>query len=612
MNYEVGSMWRKWDLHVHSPFSILNQGDLGNAFNETKKDSVMDNYVHELFRRAIDEQIYAIGITDYFMIEGYKEVKKILGDGKRLSSIFSDEISRDIHYLDKIKNIMILPNIEFRLNLAIKEKTINGSNDSKMQIHVIFSDLLNIQKIEQNFLHLLTFAREMCDGRQTRYTLTKENLIAYGDDLKKTGVGGNENSLFVGTNNAYVILEDLLDILNTPDFLDNFIIILAEEDQSSLNWNNQLGGIRKNLYKASDAIFSSNEKTIKWGQSSDSFKILEKNLPCLWGSDAHEFNKMFKPDLNRYTWIKADTTFNGLTIALNNAPNRLFIGEFCKECESAKIRKNITIKEIKAQLKDTSNKSKVWFDIDLKLNPFLISIIGNKGSGKSALSDIIGHTANTTNSQYFSFLSENRFLSRKTKYGELYSSNLSFYDDSCVEKDNLSSPYNPTKNCLVKYLPQKYMEEICNDLNDTFQKEIDEMIFSYVPTQEKADSSSLLDLIATKTKSNLTTLFSNKSNLEKNNLEIRKLEEKSTNQYRQEIENRLNAQKRKFFEHDLNKPIEVKQPSEEFKHENSSKITTLSQMVYKIDDEITNKVKELTETNRKLNIIEEFMNSATE
>lgn len=31
-----------------------------------------------------------------------------------------------------------------------------------------------------------------------------------------------------------------------------------------------------------------------------------------------------------------------------------------------------------------------WFDTELELNTGLIAIIGNKGSGKSALSDIIG------------------------------------------------------------------------------------------------------------------------------------------------------------------------------------------------------------------------------
>lgn len=55
----VGSEWRKWDLHVHTPFSYLNN-QFGNDF---------DNYVKKLFKKAIEKEIAVIGITDYFCIE---------------------------------------------------------------------------------------------------------------------------------------------------------------------------------------------------------------------------------------------------------------------------------------------------------------------------------------------------------------------------------------------------------------------------------------------------------------------------------------------------------------------------------------------------------------
>lgn len=31
--------------------------------------------------------------------------------------------------------------------------------------------------------------------------------------------------------------------------------------------------------------------------------------PCIHGSDAHDLNKLFEPDLQRYCWIKAEPTF---------------------------------------------------------------------------------------------------------------------------------------------------------------------------------------------------------------------------------------------------------------------------------------------------------------
>ncbi|APT74885.1 hypothetical protein SU69_05645 [Thermosipho melanesiensis] len=72
INFERGSEWRKWDLHVHTPFSYLNN-QFGNDF---------DQYVKGLFKRAIQKEIAAIGITDYFSIEGYKKLKEYLDDEK--------------------------------------------------------------------------------------------------------------------------------------------------------------------------------------------------------------------------------------------------------------------------------------------------------------------------------------------------------------------------------------------------------------------------------------------------------------------------------------------------------------------------------------------------
>ena len=57
-----GSEWRKWDLHVHTP-----ESGMANEFSN------WDSYVKALFSKAIENNIAAIGITDYFTIDGYKK-----------------------------------------------------------------------------------------------------------------------------------------------------------------------------------------------------------------------------------------------------------------------------------------------------------------------------------------------------------------------------------------------------------------------------------------------------------------------------------------------------------------------------------------------------------
>ena len=130
--YPRGSEWRKWDLHVHTPFSILN-----NQFGNPDEETTWDKYVKELFRKAIEKNIAVIGITDYFSIDGYEKIKNnYLNNELKLKTLFTyDEIQ-------KIKNILILPNIEFRLNKFVGENSIN--------FHVIFSDEVTINYIKEN------------------------------------------------------------------------------------------------------------------------------------------------------------------------------------------------------------------------------------------------------------------------------------------------------------------------------------------------------------------------------------------------------------------------------------------------------------------------------
>ena len=136
MNDSRGSIWRKWDLHIHTPFSHLNNS-FGNNFDE---------YVQKLFKAAIKHRIAAIGITDYYSIEGYKAIKQCIADGKKMRGLFTPE------EITKISDILILPNIEFRINVIV--------NDNKVNFHVLFSDNVSIRDIEEHFLHDLNFDYE--------------------------------------------------------------------------------------------------------------------------------------------------------------------------------------------------------------------------------------------------------------------------------------------------------------------------------------------------------------------------------------------------------------------------------------------------------------------
>ncbi|MFX0194670.1 MAG: hypothetical protein ACFFCW_01010 [Candidatus Hodarchaeota archaeon] len=108
MNGSRGSIWRKWDLHVHTPASALN-----NQFEGTNEEDKWNNYLEAL--RSI-QGISVLGLTDYFSIEGYKRVLEYL--------------SENPDYLNNID--LVLPNVEVRILPVTDER-------SAINLHIIFS-----------------------------------------------------------------------------------------------------------------------------------------------------------------------------------------------------------------------------------------------------------------------------------------------------------------------------------------------------------------------------------------------------------------------------------------------------------------------------------------
>ena len=96
-SFPRGSEWRKWDLHIHSPLSLLN-----NQFPFLPSgDPDWETYI-----RALESltDIAVIGVTDYFTIDGYKKIREFKASGR-------------------LKNIhTILPDIEFRLSNVLSSR----------------------------------------------------------------------------------------------------------------------------------------------------------------------------------------------------------------------------------------------------------------------------------------------------------------------------------------------------------------------------------------------------------------------------------------------------------------------------------------------------------
>jgi len=66
IEFPRGSEWRRWNLQVHTPLSALN-----NSFGQD-----FDAYASS----AVAEPIALIRVTDYFTIDGYKQLRSLWPD----------------------------------------------------------------------------------------------------------------------------------------------------------------------------------------------------------------------------------------------------------------------------------------------------------------------------------------------------------------------------------------------------------------------------------------------------------------------------------------------------------------------------------------------------
>lgn len=366
MEYNYGSIWRKWDFHVHTPYSILNNNYGFNPFEigEDELEASFDNFFKRLFTEAVENNIAAIGITDYFMIEGYKRIKEYLSSPEKMKACFPDAELRS-----KVESIYVFPNIELRLDTFV------GKGSSSVNYHVMFSDAVSERAIEQNFLHQLQFKHD-AGGEKS---LTLENIIEFGKTIKDKN-GNKGSDLQVGLENVTVGYDTILKVLKKDASFEGkyLIAIPVDEDLSQIQWSGRDYQTRLNLYKQAHVFFTANKKTVKWalaeGEEESRIREFGSIKPCIWGSDAHEYERLFKPADDKYCWLKTGLSFEGLKQILYEPFARVRIQ---KDQPNEKDPHQV----IERIVFDDENFQRT----PIVFNDSLTCIIGGKSTGKSLL-----------------------------------------------------------------------------------------------------------------------------------------------------------------------------------------------------------------------------------
>jgi len=406
-----GSNWFKWDLHIHTPSSIIQH--YGSDNNQT-----WEKFIRDL--ENLPKEFKAIGINDYLFLDGYKKVLDFKKQGR-------------------LQNIeLILPIIEFRIE---KFAGIDFGNLKRINLHIIFSDKLSPDVIQSQFLNGLEQSYKLeKDGNEWNRAITKESIEELGKKIKssvpKEKLSKYGSDLEEGFNNLNIDEKKIFELLKRDIFKDKYLIAIGKTEWDSLKWSDGSISTKKSIINKADIIFTAAENDINYYEAKCKLKEQGVNDLLLDCSDAHHFSSSKNKDRigNCFSWIKADRTFEGLKQIVYEPDDRIFIGETPELLERVSLNTTKFIKSLSInQIKDYKDEKDVWFkDIKIPFNYGMVSIIGNKGSGKSAILDIIGLCGNSHHYKDFSFLKDDRFL--KGGLAQNFTAKLEFAGGEPIEK----------------------------------------------------------------------------------------------------------------------------------------------------------------------------------
>jgi ABC-type lipoprotein export system ATPase subunit len=307
------------------------------------------------------------------------------------------------------------------------------------------------------------------------------------------------------------------------------------------------------------------------------------------GSDAHRFvgesgnnDKRGYGDFpsSKATWIKADPTFLGLLQTIKEPAKRSFIGVRPPKLLEIEQNKTFFIDRVEVRKNTPSTVVDEWLsNCNLSLNPNLIAIIGNKGSGKSALADVIALLGNSKQKDHFSFLSTKRFRAKPKDLAKHFKGQMTWCDQTKSETIPLSDDPKPTAVELVRYIPQAHFEKLCNDHvsghSDVFENELRAVIFDHTSVAIRQKALDFGQLIEEQESSYRDQLGEYRKDLRRLNQEIEAIEAQLQPDVRKSLEELLVLKKKQIEEHNKILPKAEPKPSTQLTAEQQQAATML-------------------------------------
>ncbi len=548
-NVLPGSVWRKWDLHVHTPDSFY-QNYPGNS------DEAWEAFLSDL--ESLPPEFKVVGINDYVLVDGYEKVLKAKLEKGRLQNID-----------------LILPVVELRLDKfggTVKAGD-KASSWSRINLHVIF-DQVDPQFIREQFISAISPHYRLLPGSagegKWKQVITRASIEALGQAIIETVPedkrGQFGSPLIEGFYNLNVSADRVMKALENDALRGKFVVAVGKTEWENLKWNDHTIAEKKTLINSAHLVFTAAETPENYEKGRAKLREYGVNDRLLDCSDAHWLSGAADKDRigHCFTWIKADSTFGGLLQAIQEFDDRVYVGDNPPKRALVDASRTKFIRSVSVSKKEGSSLPETWFDLELPLNSDLVAVIGNKGSGKSALSDIVALVGCARNFAKFSFLTPTRFRGSKGRLASQFSATLTWHDGNVSTMDLDKDP-SPSSVERVKYLPQSYLEDLCNELgergSDTFDAELRKIIYSHVPEEDRLLQPSMDQLLAFKVAEIDKARQALKQDVSKVNAQILDTERRISPDFKKSLEEQLNAKRAELAALDAAKPQAVEDPN---------------------------------------------------
>ena len=452
-----GSEWHRWEPHIHAPGTLLN--------DQFKGPSAWEDYLSTLERAT--PTIEAIAITDYYVTDTYERVLEHKQRG-RLRAVN-----------------LVFPNVELRLDVAARRGFVN--------IHLLVSpeDSDHVERL-QSFLSRLHF-----DAHDERFACTRKDLIRLANHANPS-ITSDHGALEYGASQFKVNFKQLRDEFNASEWARaNVRIAVAggADDGTSGIRGAADETVRKEIESFSDIILAASP-------AQREFWLGDRDLtpeqigarygglkPCLHGSDAHKLGDVAAPSCDRFSWIKGGLDFDSLRQACIEPRGRAYVG--------AEPPRSATPSQVISSLEAIDAP---WLRTPfVPLNAGLVTIIGARGSGKTALADMIAAGCDSVPDESWtanewanpSFLVRARPLLGDGKVKVSWAAG-----DPSVRSLDGSDANGALTYPRIRYLSQQFVEHLCtaNGMTDELLREMERVIFEAHPEDERDNTVDFAEL----------------------------------------------------------------------------------------------------------------------